>query len=153
MPSGKGKLFYDRAAWARSYLLHAGLLSQPKRAFYEITDRGRQALNANLDRIDVKYLKQFPEFLAFVAPLKPAGGGDGGDGTVDPGDAEQNPLEMIEGGYATIRAELAAELISQIKACSPEFFEQSGTAHRSGRAVERLRRVAGPTRSLSPSRG
>jgi restriction system protein len=31
---------------------------------------------------------------------------------------------MIEGGYASMRAELAADLISQIKACSPEFFEQ-----------------------------
>lgn len=120
LPSGKGKLFYDRAAWARSYLLHAGLLSQPKRAFYEITDRGRQALDAGLDRVDVKYLKQFPEFQAFIAP-KPGGGGGG---TVDPIDVDQNPLEMIEGGYASIRAELAATLISQVKACSPEFFEQ-----------------------------
>ena len=124
LPSGKGKLFYDRAAWARSYLTHAGLLRQPKRAFYEITDRGRQALAANLDRIDTKYLKQFPEFQVFIAPSKPAGTtGDGTKGT-DHGDSDQSPLEMIEGGYASMRAELAANLIDQVKACSPEFFEQ-----------------------------
>jgi restriction system protein len=121
LPSGKAKLFYNRTGWARSYLLKAALLSQPKHAFYQITERGHQALAEGLDRIDVKYLKQFPEFQAFVAPSKPFGEGDG---TVDPIDLEQNPLEMIENGYASMRAELAADLISQIKACSPEFFQQ-----------------------------
>lgn len=109
------------AGWARSYLLHAGLLSQPKHAFYQVTERGLQTLAQGLDKIDVKYLKQFPGFQAFIAPPKPA---DGGGGTVDPIDPEQNPLEMIEGGYASIRVELATDLINQVKACSPEFFEQ-----------------------------
>jgi restriction system protein len=118
LPSGKAKLFYNRTGWARSYLLKAGLLSQPKHAFYQITDRGRQTLAAGLDRIDIKYLEQFPEFLANSKPP------DTDDGTVDPIDLEKNPLEMIEGGYASIRAELAADLISQVKTCSPEFFEQ-----------------------------
>jgi restriction system protein len=122
LPSGKAKLFSNRAGWARTYLLKAGLLSQPKRAFYQITDRGRQPLAAGLDKIDAKYLKQFPEFLAFIAPHGPAGDGDEGD-TVGPS-YPKDPLEMIEGGYASIRAELAVDLISQIKACSPEFFEQ-----------------------------
>jgi restriction system protein len=97
---------------------------QPKRAFYAITDRGHQTLAAHLDAIDTKYLRQFPEFQAFLARSKPAGTtGDGKKGT-HPDDTDQSPLEMIESGYGSIRAELAANLIDQVKACSPAFFEQ-----------------------------
>ena len=34
------------------------------------------------------------------------------------------PSDMIEGGYQTLRAELGLQLLDQVMACSPEFFER-----------------------------
>lgn len=42
-PSGTQRLLDNRAGWARTYLLKAGLLESPRRAFIGITSRGRQA--------------------------------------------------------------------------------------------------------------
>ena len=58
-------IFDNRVGWSKAYLKKAGLLDSPKRATFVITDIGLQTLKNNLDRIDVKYLKQFPSFLEF----------------------------------------------------------------------------------------
>ena len=39
-------------------------------------------------------------------------------------ETEQTPLEQLEKGYAKIKADLARELLLQVKQCSPEFFEK-----------------------------
>lgn len=123
LPSGRAKLFYNRCGWAKQYLVWACCLSQPKRAHYTITDRGRQILAANLETLSVAYLKQFPELEAFLKPTKPRGGGDDkGDEKADRSDVD--PIEMIESGYQQVRDQLAKSVLEQVKACSPQFFEQ-----------------------------
>ena len=54
----------------------------------------------------------------------------GADETVD-----ATPEEALEGAYATLREDLESELLDQVKAASPEFFErlvveQHGARHR-----------------------
>ncbi|MDX4071638.1 MULTISPECIES: restriction endonuclease [Arcobacteraceae] len=49
--SGNAKMFYDRISWALSYLNMSGLVSKPKRAYYEITEDGNKILN-NPDKIN-----------------------------------------------------------------------------------------------------
>ena len=65
LASGNQAIFDNRVGWAKTYLKKAGLLDSPKRATFVITDLGRQTLSKNPDRIDAKYLRQFPAFLEF----------------------------------------------------------------------------------------
>src|SRR4029077_17501292 len=65
LPSGKQSSFSNRVAWAKSYLIQAGLLEATKRAHFKITDRGRQSLAENPPRIDTQYLSKFAEFVRF----------------------------------------------------------------------------------------
>ena len=65
LASGNQAIFDNRVGWAKTYLKKAGLLVSPKRATFVITDLGRQTLAKNLDRIDNRYLRQFPSFLEF----------------------------------------------------------------------------------------
>ena len=64
LPSGQQGVFRNRVGWARTYLKKAGLVESPKRAVFRITERGLSTLAAKPNRIDVRYLEQFPEFIA-----------------------------------------------------------------------------------------
>src|SRR4051794_15834992 len=61
IPSGTQRLLDNRAGWAKTYLLKAGLLESPRRAFIRLAARGRQAVEST-ERIDSRYLRRFPEF-------------------------------------------------------------------------------------------
>lgn len=139
LPSGKQPILNNRVAWASVYLQRAGLLVRPRRGCYQITDRGRTALQANPKKIDIKYLQQFPEFNAFLK--KPAGM----NATVEP-PASVTPEETLEAAYQQMRVELALEILDQVKSYSPQFFERlvvellvrmgyGGTVHDAGLAV------------------
>jgi restriction system protein len=120
LPSGSQFVFDNRVGWARTYLKKAGLLSAPKRGLVQITDRGVQVLKENPKRVDNKVLRRFPEFLEFQS-AKAEGAREGPEAAV----AEQlDPQENIEAGYQRIRKQLSAELLTRMKACSPDFFER-----------------------------
>ena len=65
LPSGKQAVIDNRVGWARTYLSKAGLLVSPRRGYFKITNEGVQVLISKPQRIDVKYLEQFPSFLEF----------------------------------------------------------------------------------------
>ncbi len=65
LPSGKQTTFANRTHWARGYLVQAGLLEATKRAYFRITDRGRNVLAEGRARLDNEYLSRFPEFKRF----------------------------------------------------------------------------------------
>jgi restriction system protein len=67
LPSGTQKTFHNRVRWATTYLFRAGLLDRPQRARTRITERGRQVLRANPERVDNSVLAQFPEYEEFRA--------------------------------------------------------------------------------------
>jgi restriction system protein len=120
LPSGSQFLFANRVGWARTYLKKAGLLSAPKRGFVQITERGLQLLKENPKRIDNKVLRRFPEFLEFQSVKV----GDEKD-IPDIKAADQlDPQENVEAAYQRIQKQLSAELLAQIKTCSPQFFER-----------------------------
>jgi restriction system protein len=124
LPSGRAKLFYNRSGWAKQYLIWAGLLTQPSRARYEITPRGKDTLAAVPDRLTIKYLERFEEFRAVQErSRKPrvSGGDDGGDVQVE---EDIDPVESIEIGYRQVRDQLADAVLEQVKSCSPQFFER-----------------------------
>ena len=117
LPSGRARTFYNRVGWACTYLKKAGLFETPKRAYFQITERGMGLLAEQPSELNARLLKRFDGFLEFQA----------GRRTPDAADAVsdnlQTPEETIEGAYQKMRDELADELLSSIRDCSPSFFE------------------------------
>jgi len=65
LPSGQQQVFDNRVGWSRTFLKKAGLVESPKRGVVIISDRGLQVLSQNPDKINVAFLRQYPEFLEF----------------------------------------------------------------------------------------
>lgn len=65
LPSGTGRLFDNRVAWAYVHLQQAKAIERVARANYRITPRGAKLLAENPERIDTRVLSQFPELVAF----------------------------------------------------------------------------------------
>jgi restriction system protein len=65
LPSGRQRKFDNRAAWATTYLVQAGLLERPRRGVSRITARGLEVLRQHPERIDISVLAQFDEFRRF----------------------------------------------------------------------------------------
>jgi restriction system protein len=86
----------------------------------QITDRGLRVLKENPQRVDNKVLRKFPEFLEFQS-LKGEGAKEATEAVVT---EQLDPQENIEAGYLRIRKQLADDLLTRIKGCSPDFFEQ-----------------------------
>jgi restriction system protein len=121
LPSGKQSRFANRVGWACTYLKKAGLLIYPARGKFQITQRGLDVLAQKPPRIDVKYLKQFPEYLEFI----------GANNANSPATteianlpSEQTPDEVMASAYGALRQNLAQELLERIKTASPAFFER-----------------------------
>jgi len=116
LPSGKQAVFRNRVGWARTYLYKAGLLNVPQRASIVISHRGLEVLKENPKRIDIKYLKKFPEFIEFHK----------GRGKVkeDPVVIDVSPDEAIAQKIEEINGMLKKELLDKILKSSPQFFEK-----------------------------
>lgn len=123
LPSGKQTTFYNRVGWARTYLAKSLLIEMSKRSYYRITERGRTVLKSNPQRIDMKYLEQYPEYVEF---RKREGthkkNSEAGVAWDHPG-ALQTPEEVLEGAFQEIRDTLAQDLLILVKKSSPHFFE------------------------------
>jgi len=125
LPSGKGKSFANRANWAKTYLVQAGLLEATKRAHFRITDRGRKALAEAPPRIDNEYLSQFSEFIQFRERGRVPGSTEATyvvDARKVPLPA-QTPDELLRSTVSQIETALRKELLDRILAAPPAFFE------------------------------
>lgn len=118
--SGKQTVIKNRVGWARTYLNKAGLLAIPSRAAIQITERGLAALAECPDRVDVRYLKKFPEFVAFHSVKseveQPA--------SVEELPSTSTPDEQIEAAYKSLNEALTDELKQAVQLATPQFFEQ-----------------------------
>jgi restriction system protein len=122
LASGQQAIFNNRVGWANSYLKKAGLLESPRRGALRITSRGKQIIEDNPERIDVKYLERFPEFIEFR---------DASRNTRETTTTEsiavsatQTPEEALELAHQSLRLNLAQDILSRILSCSPTFFER-----------------------------
>ena len=70
LPSGVAPVFYNRTAWAKTYLKKAGLIDSPKQGIVIISKRGLEVLKNKPSSINVKFLKQFSEFVEFQTPKR-----------------------------------------------------------------------------------
>jgi restriction system protein len=122
LPSGKQSKFSNRVAWAKAYLQQAGLLVSTRRAHFQISARGNDVLKKPPTQINITFLEQYPEFVAFRTPKSDAAPLAG---EVAAGQEEQvSPEEALHAAHLKMQAGLASELLAQVKAASPKFFEQ-----------------------------
>ena len=121
LPSGHQTVINNRVGWARTYLNKAELLCIPAKGMVQITPRGLDALANGPERITVSWLKQFPEFANFhtakpqVADLPAA---------LDIEISETTPDEQLAEAHQALVQSLADELLAQVRAATPSFFEQ-----------------------------
>jgi restriction system protein len=125
LPSGKSLVFRSRAAWALTYMKHAGLVDTTRRGVYRITDGGRAVLTRRLSRVDNNVLSEFAEFQAFLARsrAKEAAQISGSEPVVPDSTAIASPEEALETAYDTLRENLVSQLIDMLKGVSPSRFE------------------------------
>jgi len=122
LPSGKQTRLANRVTWSANYLYRCGLLSRPRRSVYSITERGREVMEANPDRVDLSVLSQFPE----LAEFRRARNNRQPSQSEAPSRSDESatPEERMAAAYGELRSALAAEVLDHVMEQSPEFFEQ-----------------------------
>ncbi|WP_457934216.1 restriction endonuclease [Pseudoalteromonas sp. SCSIO 43210] len=123
IPSGKQTYAYHRLGWAKTYLVQAGLIQQPKRAFCKITDKGLAAIQAG-ELINNQYLSQYPEFLDFKTRTKDTSDSlDENTTSLVNSNSHKTPEELIEAAVDTLNTNLSDEILQAVLSASPAFFE------------------------------
>lgn len=122
LPSGKQTTYSNRVAWALTHMGKAGLVARPARAQYALTQRGREVLGHNADRVDMAVMAGFPEYQAFRTPKvtpKPTTGSANAV-VVD----ELSPSEAVGGLVQAADAAVASELLDRVLEQPPSFLER-----------------------------
>ena len=121
IPSGHLTLLSSRLHWAKTYLRNAGLVASPRRGVIVATERGRAVVKKPPPRIDLAFLRKFPEFLAFETRSRPGGGTTKApEATPVP----KTPDEQIDAAHAIMTTELRGEILRRIVAADASFLER-----------------------------
>jgi restriction system protein len=134
LPSGKQTVFSSRVRWSKTYLTQAQLLQSPKRAHFQITDRGRKVLEERPSKINLEYLMQFKEFIEFrdrrlddsqnAAELPQSASAVPVSRTLDEISTTLTLDEMLQSAAKGLEDNLAKELRDRILKEDDKFFEQ-----------------------------
>lgn len=120
LPSGQQPAFFNRVGWARTYLKKSGLLQDPSRGQFQITDRGLEVLAKKPMKIDMKYLQQFPEYVVFRETVHVSKDKEPKEEEIE----GLTPEESLENSYQKIRGTLSEDLLSYVYGSTPAFFEK-----------------------------
>ncbi len=125
VPSGKQLTYKNRISWARTYLKKAGLIESPARGISRITTRGLEVLNNPPEKLNVKFLKQYPEFVKFhtVAPSSPSNENNFQHSKPEAETENETPEELLGRVHQNIRKQFEEDLLERIKSAPPAFFE------------------------------
>lgn len=120
---GSGQLTYEnRIGWACSWMKQAGLVANPSRAMWTITEAGRRRMARGTPITAV-------ELRPSVDPRSRAAGRGEPAVSVVPPEAPSPPLqtpdERIDGALADIVKSVQAELLDVLRGVSPAFFEKT----------------------------
>lgn len=122
LPSGRQTVFKNRVGWAKTYLKKAGLLDSPARATIVITNAGKQVVADNPEKIDSKYLEQFPSFVDFASAPEPLDESNPAPAAPKPSDL--TPDDQLEDAYKEINDSLASDLLTEVLKIPPYTFEK-----------------------------
>ena len=116
LPSGSANTFYNRLAWAKTYLERGGLLIKIKRGVFKISTAGIELLRNPPERIDINYLQRFDAFNQFRKKST-----DTNTDNIEPSLPKENeatPEEALDLAYKELRDDLATQLLAQIKSAT-----------------------------------
>lgn len=125
LPSGTQFIFDNRVGWARTYLKKAGLLMDPKKGSFQITEKGFELLKSKTNNLDIKSLVQFEIINNFTSQKNEKYLNKKQDtGFSVENEKYPTPEEALEYGYEKVNETLANDLLEKLKECSPSFFEK-----------------------------
>lgn len=116
--------YRHRIAWARTYLKKAGLIENPQKGQYILTEAGAAAYEQGAECVTLKYLKKFDSFNEFYGKAKKQGPPDNGGNVPSEESETVSPQEQIENALNELNSELADELMTEIMKMSPYEFER-----------------------------
>jgi len=122
LSKSKHQIFNNKVGWARTYLKKAGLFEYSGAGSFIITEQGLKVLQEKPSKINVKYLKRFPEFLEFIKPSKKID--QPKDKEIESILEEKTPEDLLEIGYEKYQEKLLSDLLEKVKQCTPDFFER-----------------------------
>jgi restriction system protein len=125
LPSGKQGLFDNRVGWAHDRLKRAGLSASVVRGTWCLTDAGRSlaALHpGGLPDALVRRLAAIDE--DSTLGVHPGDAATLGTSASAPSPRALSPLEQLLAAHEALRATVAIDLLAQLRAVSPSFFER-----------------------------
>lgn len=123
LPSGKQTKITNRVHWARSYLKQAGLVQNPKRGWYELSEAGRNVARDETVILNTEYLKRFDAFNDFMDRSKTTKDDDTVLSEAET-DSISTPDESIQTAHQRLNEALASNLLDLVRNASPAFFER-----------------------------
>ncbi|TSA86133.1 restriction endonuclease [Deinococcus detaillensis] len=123
LPSGRQTTFANRVGWAKTYLSKAQVVQTVGRGNVQITARGRELLERVSGRIVQNDLKVYPEFQAFKVAGRGKQDTQAGPSLSAVESIDVSPEEQLDQLYTELSAALADELLSQVRALTPQQFE------------------------------
>jgi restriction system protein len=128
LPSGRQTTFSNRVAWANVFLQRAGLIRIVRRGVYETTDSGKEVLAHPPQRIDMKFLEQFPSYAQWREESATSRGETTGQSSTEVPThttASTNPEEQIERSHKELVTAVEADLLNRLRTLTPAQFEKT----------------------------
>lgn len=125
--------FDKRLRWATSHLHQAALVSRPDRGYVALTERGRRVLADPPARIDIRFLRRYPEYEEWTSRTRSntrrrnqANGSDATEPEENGTDATETkaPEETVEEAVRESNAAVTSSLLERVRDQSPEFLEK-----------------------------
>lgn len=129
LSSGTKTVFYDRVGWAKTYLVKAGLITQPKRGFCELSEIGHKLDLSQMTSITIEYLMQFESFSNYKLGISKENQEMKHQLVIDENpvsafEETRTPEEIITETTELLKESLKNDLLKLIKDNSPAFFER-----------------------------
>jgi restriction system protein len=111
-------MLLDRVGWAKSYLKLAKFVDYPERGMVRITQKGQQILQTG--KLSLEDLQKDPDFRAHREAQKNKKDVEVEEISV----SNASPQDLIDSGFATIQAQVKADLLERLKDIDPYYFEK-----------------------------
>lgn len=121
LPSGKQPMIDNRVGWARTYMKKAKFIDMPRRGYMRISERGMEILKQNPSKININFLKKFPEFLEFRETMNEK------TKTIvesSKDNEDETPDELMERGNKLINENLIPEVLNELRSSNVYYFER-----------------------------
>jgi restriction system protein len=111
-------LILDRIGWAKAWLKQGKFVEQPRRAYVQITAKGKEVLRkGNLSLSD---LKRDPDFVDAEVRKNQAKLAEESEPVFE----NFSPQDLIDQGFSAIEKEIKADLLDRVKEIDPFYFEK-----------------------------